>query len=97
MTDKGTLELRLSVTDEFTTSTSTFDFTVWTFNNPCSKGLNNVPLDNQFDTLYTLGSSAVDLNLLNLDNTECQYRVELFYDVGLAAPVDPSILSDDVA
>ena len=97
MTDKGDYNLRLTVTDEFTTSSSTFDFTVKVFNNPCTKGLNNVPVDNLHDTLYTLGSGAFDISFTGIDNTECPFVLELFNDASLTIPVDSSDASDLIA
>ena len=97
LTDKGTFDLRLTLNDEFSSSTSTFDFTVRVFNNPCQKGLNKVPTDNQFDSTVTLGLTATDLSFTASDNTECEFGLELYYDASLSIPVEPSSTSDHVA
>lgn len=97
LTDKGDYILRLIVTDEFTILSSTFHFTVKVFNNPCTKGLNNIPADNQYDTLYTLGSGAFDISFSGIDNTECPFVLELYNDASLTIPVDPSDASDPIA
>lgn len=38
--------------------------------------------------VYTLGSGSVDQNISLMDNTECGYGVEIYYDAALTTPVD---------
>jgi len=41
--------------------------------------------------------TATDLSFTAIDNTECEFGLELYYDASLSIPVEPSSTSDHVA
>ena len=73
-------------------STSTFDFTVWLYNNPCTKGLTNVPANGEYDHSYLLNSGPHVITFSDLTNTECEFEINLFWGGGTTPilPVNPT-------
>lgn len=64
-------------------STSTFYFTVWLYNNPCTKGFVNVPANGEYDHSYLLNSGPHVITFSDLTNTECEFDISLFWGDGV--------------